>query len=81
MVGASAVHVPGSFGVASPTAAMEVLDVNDETVVYCTSRDCMVSRLLYRALEDAGYDNVRRYSGGVLAWQEAGHPLEGEQVP
>lgn len=75
-----AAHIPGSRGVGSPEAAMEVLDVNDEIIVYCTSRDCMASQLLYRALEGAGYGNVCRYSDGVLGWQQAGHPLEGDQV-
>jgi rhodanese-related sulfurtransferase len=25
-----------------------------------------------------GYRNVRRYSGGLLDWEDAGLPLEGE---
>lgn len=73
-------HIPGSVGVGSPAAAMELLDVDDEIVVYCTSRDCSASQLLYRALEEAGYTNVRRYSEGVLGWQEAGHALEGDRI-
>jgi rhodanese-related sulfurtransferase len=30
------------------------------------------------ALREAGYQNVRRYSGGLSDWEEAGLPLEGD---
>jgi rhodanese-related sulfurtransferase len=26
------------------------------------------------------YKHVRRYAGGILDWEEAGYPLEGEMV-
>jgi len=73
-------HIPGSLGVGSATAAMEVLDVREEIVVYCTNRDCTASQLLYRALEEAGYERILRYEEGVLGWQEAGHTLEGDRT-
>jgi rhodanese-related sulfurtransferase len=75
-----AAHIPGSRGIGSLTAAQEVLAVDDEIVVYCTSQDCTASKMLYQALEEAGYTNLRRYSGGVQGWQEAGYPLEGDRV-
>ncbi len=75
-----AAHIPGSCGVGSAVAAMEVLSVGEEIVVYCTSRDCMASKALYRALEEAGYEKVWRYSEGVMGWHQAGHPLKGNQV-
>ena len=31
-----------------------------------------------RDLVRRGYRNVRRYSGGLLDWEDAGLPLEGE---
>jgi rhodanese-related sulfurtransferase len=73
-------HIPGSLGLGSPTAAMEVLDVREEIVVYCTSRDCTASQVLYRALEEAGYERITRYEEGVLGWQEAGYTLEGDRL-
>jgi len=48
------------------------------TVVYCSLVDCLSSVALYRDLVRRGYRNVRRYSGGLLDWEEAGLPLEGE---
>lgn len=73
-------HIPGSVGVGSVAAAMEVLSKDDDIVVYCTSPDCTASQLLYRALKEAGYVNIRRYSGGVSGWQAAGHELEGTRI-
>jgi len=75
-----AAHIPGSSGVGSPEAAMQILTVDEEIVVYCTSEDCAASHLLYRALEEAGYTNLRRYSEGVQGWKAAGHRLEGDRV-
>jgi len=75
-----AAHIPGSVSVGSPAAAAGVLAVDDEIVVYCTNEDCMASQILYRALKQAGYTKVRRYSEGIVGWEEAGYPLEGNQV-
>jgi rhodanese-related sulfurtransferase len=45
--------------------------------VYCSNVDCLSSVALYRELVRRGYRNVRRYSGGLLDWEDAGLPLEG----
>ena len=65
-----AVHIPGSLSVSSPAEATELLQPDDEIVVYCMSRDCAASKLLHRALLEVGYGNVRRYPEGVLGWQD-----------
>jgi rhodanese-related sulfurtransferase len=75
-----AAHIPGSIGVGSPAAAMAVLTVEDDIVVYCTSHDCPASQLLYRALDEAGYTKVQRYPDGVEGWRQSGLTLEGERV-
>ena len=75
-----AVHIPGSISVSSPSEVSEKLDRVDEIIVYCTSPDCPASKLLYLALERAGYVKIRRYEDGIHGWLEAGYPLEGEQV-
>lgn len=75
-----AAHIPGSIGVGSPAAAMQLLRPEDDVVVYCSSDDCLASKLLYRALLAAGFKRVRRYSGGVVGWQEAGFELEGDRL-
>ena len=35
---------------------------------------------MYRDLVRRGYQHVRRYSGGLLDWEDAGLPLEGEMA-
>jgi 3-mercaptopyruvate sulfurtransferase SseA len=40
----------------------------------------MASVALYQLLERNGYRNLRRFAGGLQAWQEAGYPLEGTMV-
>ena len=73
-----AAHIPGSLSVSSPAEAADLLDQDDEIVVYCMNRHCAASKVLHRALLDAGYTNVRRYPDGILGWEEAGYPLEGD---
>jgi hypothetical protein len=29
----------------------------------------------------SGYQNVRRYQGGIYDWEIAGYPLEGSMIP
>jgi rhodanese-related sulfurtransferase len=49
-------------------------------VVYCSNPACSASILAYQGLVARGYRNVRRYAGGLLDWEDAGYPLEGEAV-
>jgi rhodanese-related sulfurtransferase len=69
-------HIPGSINVTSPAAAAEALNPDDEIVVYCSDEACVASQIAYRALTEGGFENVRRYAGGLSDWQEAGYPLE-----
>jgi rhodanese-related sulfurtransferase len=71
-------HIPGSISVNTPDAAVDVLDIADEIVVYCSHDTCTASRYAIMALEKAGYRNVRRYAGGIADWEDAGYPMEGE---
>ena len=73
-------HIPGSEHFNTPEELFASLDTEDEIVVYCTSPECHSSIALYWALLEAGFDNVRRYSGGLTDWEAAGLPLEGEWV-
>jgi rhodanese-related sulfurtransferase len=58
--------------------AQQELDVDDEIVVYCTDPACVASQFAYQWLVEAGYNNVRRYAGGLSDWAAAGYELEGE---
>ena len=72
-------HIPGSIQVQSDTA-VDVLDMNDDIIVYCSDVDCVASQFTYRPLVENGYTKVRRYAGGLSDWQAGGYPLEGTAV-
>jgi rhodanese-related sulfurtransferase len=71
-------HIPGSLHFDTPDELYAAVKPDDEVIVYCSHVDCLSSVALYRDLVRRGYGNVRRYSGGLLDWEEAGLPLEGE---
>jgi rhodanese-related sulfurtransferase len=71
-------HIPGSLHFDKPEELYAAVQPDDEVVVYCSHVDCLSSVALYRDLIRRGYGNVRRYSGGLLDWEDAGLPLEGE---
>jgi rhodanese-related sulfurtransferase len=73
-------HIPGSLHVDRPENAEGVLDPEDEIVVYCSNPACTASQMAYHFLVNKGYENVRRYAGGVQDWEAAGYPLEGEMA-
>jgi rhodanese-related sulfurtransferase len=74
-------HIPGSVHFDTPEQVYATVQPDDEVVVYCSQVDCLSSVALYRDLVRRGYRNVRRYAGGLLDWEDAGLPLEGEFVP
>ena len=75
-----AMHVPGSLNISAPEIAHELLDLDDEVVVYCSNPACAASVIAYNQLVDHGYKHVRRYAGGISDWEEAGYPVAGEMV-
>ena len=74
------IHIPGSMRVSTVQEALEALDPEDEIVLYDSGPSCPASRMAFRILKDHGYERVRRYAGGLEAWETAGYPLEGEGV-
>jgi rhodanese-related sulfurtransferase len=73
-------HIPGSLHFDTPDDLYAAVRPDDRIVVYCSNVDCLSSVALYRDLVRRGYRNVRRYSGGLLDWEDAGLPLEGQLV-
>jgi rhodanese-related sulfurtransferase len=71
-------HIPGSLHFDTPDELYAAVRPEDEVIVYCSNVDCLSSVALYRDLVRRGYPNVRRYSGGLLDWEDAGLPLDGE---
>jgi rhodanese-related sulfurtransferase len=74
-------HIPRSLHLETTEAAVAALRRDDDIVVYCSNPACHSSKQLYKGLVANGYLNVRRFSGGLLEWEDAGYPLEGEDVP
>ncbi len=73
-------HIPGSLHFDTPEELYAAVRPDDEVVVYCSHVDCLSSVAMYRDLVRRGYRNVRRYSGGLLDWEDAGLPLEGQMA-
>lgn len=71
-------HIPGSIDLHDPDGLLAELDPDEEIVVYCSDRLCPASQMAYFLLENNGYKNVWRFSGGLTEWEQAGYPLEGE---
>lgn len=74
-----ACHIPGSINLYRKEEIEKTLDKNDYIVVYCTDAACNKSILLYSLLEVMGYENIKRFVGGMREWAEAGFPLVGER--
>jgi rhodanese-related sulfurtransferase len=73
-------RIPTSEHFESTEAALGSLKPDEEIVVYCSNPACRASQELYKALVQRGYEHVRRFSGGLLAWEDAGYTLEGEGI-
>jgi rhodanese-related sulfurtransferase len=71
-------RIPGSIHFSTPDEMLANLKKDDEIVVYCSNPQCLASVAVYHRLLDRGYSNVRRYPGGLVDWEDAGLPLEGE---
>ena len=71
-------HIPGSIHFDSPQQMLEALGKDDDIVVYCSNPECLASLAAYGHLVHRGYTHVRRYAGGLVDWENAGLPLEGD---
>lgn len=71
-------HIPGSINISTPEQVDNLLQFDDEIVVYCSGDGCPASSTTYHFLVSKGYSNVWHYAGGLAKWQAAGYPLDGE---
>ncbi len=69
-------HIPGSIHINNVEKAQRLISPGDEIVVYCHDENCPASQAAYQMLVDRGFSNIRRFAGGIRAWQEAGFPFE-----
>jgi rhodanese-related sulfurtransferase len=76
--GFRAKHIPGSIHLATHGETFSSLDRDDDIVVYCSNIDCNASHAAIKALRERGYGKVSHYAGGLIDWENAGLPLEGD---
>ena len=82
--GFRAKHIPGSIhlnmhgkqGAHADEAAG--LDKDDDIVVYCSNIDCNASLAAIKQLREHGYRKVSHYAGGLIEWEAAHLPVEGD---
>ena len=72
-------HIPGSINIYTEADGVELLGLDDEIIVYCSYKGCIASQMDYNILIKHGYRHVRRYSGGIADWEEAGYPVAGHR--
>src|SRR5437870_5694113 len=78
--GFRAKHIPGSLHVKERGDSYAALGKHDDIVVYCSNLDCNASKTVIKALRGLGYDRLSHYAGGIIDWEAAGLPLEGDWV-
>jgi rhodanese-related sulfurtransferase len=61
--------------------AMRLVAKNEPIIACCSSPSCANSRPARMQLEAKGYAVVTQFQGGILAWMEAGYPLESCSEP
>jgi rhodanese-related sulfurtransferase len=71
-------HLPGSVHFKTPAQMLAALGRDDEIVVYCSNEDCAASMNAIKKLVEAGYTRVSHYKGGIIDWESAGLPTEGQ---
>jgi rhodanese-related sulfurtransferase len=76
--GFRAKHIPGSLRVDPRDPALAGLAPEDDIVVYCSNVDCIASHAVIKRLLERGYRGVSHYPGGIIDWESAGWPLEGD---
>jgi len=75
-------HIPETKNVpeSDPNFEQRVAEIaggkDKPVIVYCASPECDSSPKAARKLEDAGFDKVYDFEGGVQAWKEAGGEVE-----
>jgi rhodanese-related sulfurtransferase len=76
--GFRAKRIPGSLHVKVHGEAFSSLAKDDDVVVYCSNLDCNASKAVIKQLVERGFTKVAHYAGGLIDWEAAGLPLEGD---
>ncbi len=69
-------HIPGInlLPMSEIQNRLDELPTDKEVIVTCRSGNR--SNQVTQFLRENGYDNVHNMSGGIIAWEEAGYPVE-----
>lgn len=79
-------HIPDSHNVPVTEKGFEErireLGASEESrlVLDCSNVDCNASHAAAKLLEQAGFNDLYRYAGGIEDWMDAGYPVAGEAV-
>ena len=71
-------HIPGSIHFKTDREMLAGLGKDDDIVVYCSNVDCHASLATIQKLRDHGYRKVTHYRAGLIDWEDAGLPLDGD---
>ena len=71
-----AVNIPLEDGDFASRVEQEAGGKDKPVVVYCASRQCNSSEKAAKKLDEAGFTNVRRYTGGAAAWKKEAEQVE-----
>jgi rhodanese-related sulfurtransferase len=78
-------HLPGAVNIrprkTDELAPQLLPDREASIVVYCGSETCDASLRVAKRLQELGYQDVHRYTGGKQDWIAAGLPIEGATQP
>jgi rhodanese-related sulfurtransferase len=71
-------HLPGSLHFKTVPQMLAALRPDDDVVVYCSNVDCNASLHAIKKLLEHGFTNVSHYAGGIIDWESAGLPTDGQ---
>lgn len=77
-------HIPGAVSMDASSfeerlsSFLALVPQDTPLVVYCDGAGCGASREVAELLKDAGYRNIRLFSGGWEEWVRSGYPKETE---
>lgn len=72
-------HIPSALNIQIDEIdkkAPELLNKDDEIIVYCASYECQSSTRVAKKLLESGYKNILNYEGGKREWDEKNFPKE-----
>lgn len=75
-------HIPGAFSLPVDEVEiemgkfMESVPPEKMIVTYCSGVECWDSHEVAQILQDAGYENVQVFAGGMPVWLDNGKPVE-----